>query len=186
MERGKCDFCIGTADAGLKKQLTAMLTAAGFYSTGAAASTPELLRLLRAVQPWLVLVDVNLPPGNVEQLAAVIEDDGLAAVLYLGAPAHRLKRYPRLPWPVEGDVLTAVADALCREFIQRKKLRQDVEDLKKKLAERREIEKARALIMQKTGSGEEEAFRRLRSLSMERRLPLIEAARQVLNGRIQE
>lgn len=181
MERGKYDFCVGTADPAFKRQLTGMLASAGYFATGTAASIPELLRILRAVQPWLVLVDTNLPPGNVEQLASIIEDDGLAAAIYLGAPDQRLARYPRLPWPVEGLVLSAVAEAVCLEFIQKRKLKNDLDQLKQKLAERREIEKAKALIMQKTGAGEEEAFRRLRSLSMNQRIPLIEAARQVLS-----
>jgi two-component system, response regulator PdtaR len=180
MDRGKYDFCVGTADPALKRQLTAMLTSAGFYNTGAAASIPELLRILRSVQPWLVMVDINLPPGRVEQLAAIIEDDGLAAAIYLGAPNQRLARYPRLPWPVETPVLNAVAEAICLEFVQKKKLKDDIDQLKLKLAERREIEKAKALIMEKQGVREEEAFRRLRSLSMNQRISLIEAARRVL------
>ncbi len=181
MDRGKYDFCVGTADPAYKRQLTGMLASAGFFATGSAASIPELLRVLRTVQPWLVVVDTNLPPGHVEQLAAIIEDDGLAAAIYLGAPNQRLARYPRLPWPVEAPVLTAVAETVCLEFIQKKKLKDDVDQLKQKLAERREIEKAKALIMRQLGLDEEEAFRRLRSLSMNQRISLIEAARQVLS-----
>jgi two-component system, response regulator PdtaR len=180
MDRGKYDFCVGTADPAFKRQLTAMLASAGYFATGSAASISELLRILRTVQPWLVVVDTTLPPGHIEQLAAIIEDDGLAAAIYFGPPNQRLARYPRLPWPVESAVLTAVAETVCLEFIQKKKLKDDVNQLKQKLAERREIEKAKSLIMQKTGAGEEEAFHRLRSLSMNQRIPLIEAARQVL------
>jgi two-component system, response regulator PdtaR len=181
MERGRYDFCVGTADPAFRRQLNSLLASAGFTATGAAASIPELLRILRTVQPWLVVVDTNLPPGNVEQLASIIEDDGLAAAIYLGAPDQRLMRYPRLPWPVEGPVLAAVAEAVCLEFIQKKKLKDDVDQLKQKLAERREIEKAKAVLMHQLNLSEEDAFRFLRTRSMNQRITLADAARQVLN-----
>jgi len=180
MDREKLDYCVGTANLHLKRQLGSKMSAAGFYNTGTASSIPELLRILRTIQPWLAVVDMSLPPGNLEQLAAIIEEDCLAAAIYLGAPNRRLKSYPQLPWPVETPVLTAVAEALCREFVHKKKLKQELHNLTQKLSERREIEKAKISIMQQTGAGEEEAFRRLRSLSMDLRISLIEAARQVL------
>ncbi|HOL16944.1 MAG TPA: ANTAR domain-containing protein [Bacillota bacterium] len=180
MARVKYDYCVGTADPKFKRQLTAMLSTAGFYAIGSATSIPELLRKLRAIQPWLVVVDINLPPGNLEQLASIIEDDGLAAAIYLGTPSPGLRRFPHLPWPVEERVLTAVAQTVCLEFSRKKKLRQDLDKLKQQMRERREIEKAKLVIMQKSGADEEEAYRLIRSRSMRQRIPLIEAARQVL------
>jgi response regulator NasT len=182
MNQGKYDYCLGTANQHLKRQLSCKMSTAGFYNSGTAESIPELLRTLRAIQPWLAVVDMRLPPGNIEQLAAIIEGDCLAAAIYLGAPNRRLKSYPQLPWPVEAPVLTAVAEAVCRELIQKKRLKQELDILQQKLSERREIEKAKMSIMQQTGAGEEEAFRRLRNFSMNQRLPLIEAARKVLAG----
>lgn len=182
MNQEKFDYCLGTANQQLKRQLVGKMAAAGFYSSGTAENIPELLRMLRAIQPWLAVVDMRLPPGNIEQLAAIIEGDCLAAAIYLGAPNRRLKSCPQLPWPVEAPILTAVAEAVCREFIQKKRLKQELDNLKQKLAERREIEKAKLSIMQQTGAGEEEAFRRLRNFSMDQRLPLSEAARRVLSA----
>lgn len=181
MDRGKYDFCVGTADPALKRQLTGILASAGYIATGSAASIPELLRILRTVQPWLVVVDTNLPPGHIEQLAAIIADDGLAAAIYLGAPDQQLARYPRLPWPVEGPVLTAVAETVCLEYIQKKKLKDDLNQLKQKLADRLLIDKAKGLIMQSRGLGEEEAFHYLRTRSMDQRMTLADTARQLLN-----
>lgn len=180
MDQGKFDFCIGTADLNLKRQLIGILSAAGFNSTGSAASTPELLRLLRSVQPWLAVIDVNIPPGNLEQLASIIEEDGLAAAVYVGVISPPLEQQIRLPWPVDAPVLTAVAEALCLEFARKKNLRREIGQLKQKLADRREIEKAKGILTRKFSITEEEAFRYLRNYSMKARITLVEAARSVM------
>jgi two-component system, response regulator PdtaR len=179
MDRAKFDFCIGTADPAVKRQLITALSAAGFKSAGAGVNITELLRTLRSVQPWLVVVDINLP-GNLEQLASIIEEDSLAAAIYIGPVKKRLEQYPRLPWPVDGSVLAAVAEALCVEFARKRKLRREIGSLKQTLAERREVEKAKGLLMKKLSLSEDEAFRYLRGSSMEQRISLIDAARQVL------
>lgn len=180
MDRGKFDFCVGTADPALKRQLITALSAAGFKSAGAGASIPELLRTLRSVQPWLVVVDINLPPGNVEQLASIIEEDGLAAAVYVGPSGGRLEQYPRLPRTAERQVLAAVAEAVCIEFAHKRKLRRRIGSLKQTLAGRREVEKAKGILMEKLSLSEAEAFRRLRSSSMSQRISLVDAARKVL------
>ncbi|MEW5785561.1 MAG: ANTAR domain-containing protein [Bacillota bacterium] len=181
MHRGKFDYCIGTADPAMKRQVTAMFAAAGFYMIGTGSDIPDLLRTLRSVQPWLVIVDMNIPPGNVKQVASIIEEDALAAAVYLGPEDSRLEQYVRLPWPVEAPILTAVAEALCLEFAQKKKLRREIAGLKQKLAERREIEKAKGKLMEEHSLSEEAAFRHLRDRSMAERVTLAEAARKVLS-----
>ena len=183
MQRGKFEYCIGTADNNMRRQLTGMLASAGLYSVGAGSDIPELLRILRSVQPWLVLVDINIPPGNVKQLASIIEEDSLAAAIYLGAAGNNLGQHVRLPWPVETPILTAVAEALCLEFARKRKMRQEIGSLKQKLAERREIEKAKGMLMKTFALSEEDAFQRLRGRSMNKRITLAEAARQIIEGR---
>jgi response regulator NasT len=180
VERAKYDFCVATANLNLKRQVIAALAAAGFQPAGTAASIPDLLRLLRTIQPWLAVVDTAVPPGNLAQLASIIEEDSLAAAVYVGTSGPPLTHYVMLPWPVEAPVLAAVAEAVCLEFARKKKLYREIASLKEKLTARREIEKAKGLLMQKLSLTEEEAFQRLRSHSMQQRLSLIETARQII------
>jgi hypothetical protein len=181
VERERFDFCVGTADADLRRRLVAALAAAGFHSAGAAADGPELLRLLRGVQPWLAVIDTALPPpGKLQQLAAIIEEDCLAAAVYLGPGGPGLEQCVRLPRPVDGAILAAVAEAVCLDFARAKRLHREIGLLRRKLAERREIEKAKRLLMQRHSVSEEEAYRFLRGLSMRGRLSLSETARRVI------
>ncbi len=177
------DYCIGTTNARLKKTVAAMLAEAGYYSAGEGKSIPELLRRLRSVQPWLVIVDTALPPGNIEELAEIIETDGLAASIYINTTgASTLDRYVQLTWPTDAPVLTAVADAVCTEFSRKKKLQKEIETLQTRLKERKVVEKAKGVLASHYGMSEDQSYRFLQKRSMERRLTMAEIAELVINN----
>lgn len=180
MTRPYYDFCIGTANQNLKKTVIAMLTEAGFYCTGEGKSTPLLLRTLRTVQPWLAVIDTALPPGNILELADIIEHDCLAAGLYLNTAGMAMNNYVALEWPVERAVLAAVAEALCSEFAHKKKLRLELAALREKLNERKIIDRAKGIVGQLFSLNEEEAYHYLRRTSMERRITIAETAAQII------
>lgn len=170
MERNKFDFCIGTADVCLKRAVSLMLSDAGLYSSGGGQSIPELLRVLRLNQPWLTVIDTRLPPGNIRQLASIIEEDGLSASLYLATGKTNLNGYMVLHWPVEAPVLVAVTETLCLEFARKKGLQKKIRDLEEKLSGRKAIDRAKGILMQKMAIDEQGAYRYLQKKSMERRM----------------
>lgn len=59
-------------------------------------------------------------------------------------------------------------------------LRQEVARSRTDLAERKEIERAKGMLMQQRGCGEEEAYRLLRKTAMDQNRKLVEIARSVL------
>ena len=174
------DYLIGTANSRLYKSLATTLAEASFYSAGSAESTPVLLRKLRRIQPWMVVVDTALPPGNIEELAEIIDNDTLAALLFINTTGSELERYVQLTWPVEAPVLTAVAKTVCSEFARKKKLQQEVETLQKKLNERKLLNKAKGLLQNLYAINEEEAFQFLRKTSMQKRLTMAEMAEIII------
>lgn len=170
------DYCIATADRTMKNQVNGILKTGGFQCSGQASSAPLFLRTLRLVQPWLAVVDTSLPPGNIEELASILENDGLAAALYINTGQQGQLAQMQLQWPVSSPVLLAVAEALCREFALKKRLHKKVTHLEKKLLERRTVEKAKSVLMAHLGIGEEDAYGLLRKESMNRRVDMGEMA----------
>lgn len=180
MGKNGYDFCVGTDNPALCRAITGMLNKAGFYCSGTSKSIPGLLRTLRTVQPWLAVIDTALPPGNIEELASIIETDGLCAAVYINTTGVNLDLYVQFNWPVDAPVLTAVAEVACNEFAHKKKLQQEIEDLQKKLDQRKLIERAKGLTANYFKLNEEEAYRLLRKASMEKRIPLAEMARLII------
>ncbi len=176
MAAQRYDFCIGSADINLKRTLTATLSRAGYHSAGDAKSIPLFLRLLRTVQPWLAVVDTDLPPGNIVELADIIESDGLAAAIYINTAGITMNRYVQLNWPVDPAILTAVANAVCTEFANKKRMHMEIASLQQKLNDRKLVDRAKIILIKINSISEEEAFRFLQKTSMDRRISLAETA----------
>ncbi len=181
MINNRYDFCIGTNKQGLQRTVTAILSEAGFHSSGVGRNIPDLLRTLRKVQPWLTVVDTALPPGNIAQLADIIEEDALSAAIYINTSGADLNLYVQLTWPVETTVLTAVAETVCNEFAHKKKLRKEIEDLQNKLNERKLIERAKGILSRTYNLGENEAYQLLRKSSMKERISTAEMSAKIIS-----
>ena len=74
--------------------------------------------------------------------------------------------------------IVEVAVARFREF---QNLRQELEETKTRLADRKIVEKAKGLLMKKKNMGEEQAYQFLRKTAMSRNLQLIEVARVLIS-----
>lgn len=181
MANERYDYCIGTDNHALRRSLTAMLDQASFYSSGESKSIPEFLRVLRRKQPWLAIVDTDLPPGNLKHLAQIIEEDGLCAALYINTGGKTINGYMQLKWPVDSSVLIAVAETLCMEYAQKRKLKRAIKGLEEKLSSRREIDKAKGILMEKMSLNEENAYRHLQKISMESRKSMLEVAEKIIS-----
>jgi two-component system, response regulator PdtaR len=180
MSNNHYDFCIGSANPTLQKAVSSMLREAGFHSSGERKNMPDFLRLLRSIQPWLAIIDTQLPPGNIKQLATIIEEDGLAAALYLNTDKTTFNDCMIMKWPAEKAVLTAVAKALCVEFTKKQNLRHKIKTLEDKLSRRVEVEKAKGIIMEQMSLDEEKAYRYLQIKSMEKRITMLEMATMII------
>jgi response regulator NasT len=79
------------------------------------------------------------------------------------------------------DRVTAVLDVALARFQADQKLRDELSDTKLKLAERKVIEKAKGLMMERNQCTEDEAYRKLRRLAMDKNLKLSEVAQRMLD-----
>ncbi|WP_354687142.1 ANTAR domain-containing protein [Cupriavidus necator] len=91
---------------------------------------------------------------------------GITAYIVDGLRAERVK---------------TVLDVAYARFELDQQLRAELDATKLKLAERKVVERAKGLLMQARGISEEEAYKRLRSMAMERGLKLVDAAQRVLD-----
>lgn len=77
--------------------------------------------------------------------------------------------------------LDSVMRVAMERFAADQELRAELAATRTQLAERKLVERAKGLIMKQRGVSEEEAFRSLRTLAMERELNLGDGARQVID-----
>src|SRR5262249_15632633 len=153
-----------------------------------AAASPgrELVEACRASLPDLIVTDVKLPDLDGIAAAAAVNASGPVPVVLISAHhgdelLSRLGDLPVLGYLIkpisEANLKAAVAVAMTR-FRHFQALRQEAQDLKQALEDRKVIERAKGALMRRLRVDEEEAFRRLRQGAGRKNLKLVEIRRQ--------
>ena len=75
----------------------------------------------------------------------------------------------------------AVLDVAYARFEHERELRAELDNAKTQLAERKVLERAKGLLMKQMNLSEDDAFKRLRKMAMDRNIKLVEAAQRVID-----
>ena len=79
------------------------------------------------------------------------------------------------------DRVKPVLEVAVARFNADQKLRSELSDTKTKLAERKTIERAKGLLMERYRLSENEAYQKLRKQAMEKNLKLVDLAQRILD-----
>jgi response regulator NasT len=93
-------------------------------------------------------------------------DAGVSAYIVAGLHAERVK---------------PVLDVALARFRREQKLLDELSDTRRQLADRKLVERAKGVLMARSGLTEDQAYQKLRSMAMNRKLKLGEAAQRVLD-----
>jgi response regulator NasT len=110
----------------------------------------------------IVLFTDHQTPSSVD--AAM--DAGVTAYIVAGLQAERVK---------------PVLDVALARFRREQKLRDELSDTRRQLADRKLIERAKGVLMARNGLTEEAAYARLRSMAMNKKLKLADVAQRILD-----
>jgi two-component system, response regulator PdtaR len=171
-------------------QLRQALTEAGYEVVAEARTGTESVRLAEALRPDLVLMDIRMPGLDglqaaqqiLEQFATAVvmvtaygDEASVERALAAGASGYLVK-------PVHRRQLVPAVRLALERFRQLEQAQAEVASVTEALQTRKLVERAKGVLMQRTGLSEAEAFRRLQRLSTDRCQPLQQTARQVLEA----
>ncbi|MEX1057700.1 MAG: ANTAR domain-containing protein [Natronospirillum sp.] len=148
-----------------------------------------LASMVAESQPDMVIIDIDAPDRDVlEQMSHVSRDNPKPIVMYAdqddasyveAAIRSGVSAYVANGMRPERVKSTmAVAIARFQEF---QALRQELDEARLELADRKIIEKAKGLIMTHRGVSEDSAYQALRKMAMDRSSRLVEVARNVIS-----
>ena len=153
-------------------------------------STANLLRNLVAFDPDVVIIDLDDPGRDVlEQMFEIGRVVARPVAMFVDRAAagdvERAIEAGVSAYVVDGlrpDRVRPVVDAAVTRYRAFAKLRAELDETKGALADRRDIERAKALLMERRALAEEEAYRLLRDRAMSERRRIGDVARSLLEA----
>ena len=177
-------------DANARSVLVDLLATLGHTVVANVATGREAIDRAREVLPDVVLLDVHMPDGSGIDAAREITHalPGTAVVLFSGDQTISLTEHEItetaavafLPKPTPPRILDSTLRLAVTRARELASARKDAQSARKQLEDRKTIERAKGILMRRTGSSEQEAYRILQRTSQDRSVPMVEIAKAVL------
>ena len=175
-------------DAIIRLALRETLEEEGYTVVGDTGRGDEMLELVAATNPEVVILDIKMPGMDGIEVARCIAESHGAAVVILtafsqrefidqaieaGALAYLVKPFQR------SELVPAVEIARARHREMRA-ITDQAQTLANRLEDRKTIDRARGVLMDEVGLSETDAFRFIQQAAMNERANMADVARQVL------
>ncbi len=186
MQHGR--VLIADDDAVIRMDLKAMLEEMGHEVVGEADNGETACYLARSLKPDLVILDIMMPKLNGLEAAAAINQERLAPVLLLTAyseapmieQATRAGVLAYLVKPFRTQELQPAIEIAIARYRELAALEGEIEGLQDQMETRKIVGRAKAILMERQGLAEREAFRRLQAQSLAMNKSLREIADAII------
>lgn len=165
------------------------LVSAGYDVVVVSGPTLGLAERVAEFGPDVIIIDTESPTRDVLEHVSVVsardprpivlftedrENASIQAALRAGVSAYVVAG-------MQADRLQPILDVAVARFEREQALREELREAQTKLVERKVIERAKGFLMQQKGVSEDEAFRMLRKLAMDRNARLLDVAQQIVD-----
>ena len=153
------------------------------------ASPVEIYDAVKTSSPDVIIIDTESPSrDSLESLAFVSRDRPHPIVMFSGDRSGETIRDA-----IRAGVSAYVVDGLSEQRLQpilrvaverftaEQSLKRELADVRTQLSDRKNLERAKGILMKRRALGEEEAFQMLRKFAMDRGIKLADAAARVID-----
>jgi AmiR/NasT family two-component response regulator len=167
-----------------------VLPAMGHQLLAVAQSGSELLECCRKARPDLVITDIKMPEMDGIEAAAALWREMSVPVIVVSAytDAELISRAQDSPVmaflvkPIRAATLEPAIQIAARRSAELQALRQEAEDLRQALQDRKLIERAKGLTMKNAGVDEAEAHRLLQRVARATQRKLVQVAEMIITA----
>lgn len=166
------------------------LASAGYEVVGRVPSSANLYRAVAEWQPDVIIIDVDSPSRDtLEHIIVSGRDDPRPIVMFThDGDTEKIRSATRagvsayVVGGLESERIRPILDAAIARFDEFRAVRQELNDAKLKLSERKTVERAKGVLMKQRGLGEDDAYSLMRKLAMDRNIKLAELAQQIVDA----
>lgn len=175
-------------EALIRLDVVETLTENGFEVVGEAADGEEAVKMALDLEPDLIVMDIKMPRLDGISAADKIMKEAPCAIVMLTAFSdkeliERAKDAGTMAYlvkPFQGKDLIPAAEVALSRHQEMITLEDSIADLQDRLTTRKQVDRAKGLLMEKMDLSEPEAFRWIQKTSMDRRLSMREVAEAVI------
>ena len=177
-------------DVEARRTLVDLLASFGHTVVGDVGTGSAAVDAARAASPDVVLLDVHMPDGSGIDAAQRILDERPATAIVLFSGDHALGYADVAPAgavtflakPVPPLTLDAALRFAAQQARALADARGDATQARQQLEDRKTIERAKGILMRRTGSSEQEAYRILQRTSQDRSQSMVQIAKAVIDS----
>ena len=173
-----------------RESIAIALAQVGCDVVGFACSTDNLLDRIRASDPEVVIIDMALPDRDMlENLESVQSLAPRPIVLFTqdddGQTISRATRAGVSAYVVDGisqKRVRPILDAAIERFQRYQSLTAELEKTRAELEQRKTLDRAKGILMQRRGMSEDEAYKAMRNLAMRSNKRLVDIADHIVSA----
>ncbi|MBI3507755.1 MAG: ANTAR domain-containing protein [Proteobacteria bacterium] len=177
------------ADEARAAMLRESLAGSGYRIVAVVGPRDDLVAAMRLHQPGLVIVDIESPDRDtLESMRALAEDRTQPIVMFVDesdeAATVEAIRAGVSAYIVDGlapNRVKPILDVAVTRFREHERLKRELLEARTSLEERKIIERAKGILMDSRGLGEDAAYKALRKLAMDRKQRLADVARELIS-----
>lgn len=164
------------------------LQEAGCRIAAHVSSTADLPGLVSEIKPDVIILDVDSPDRDtLEHLCVISRDQPHPIVMFThDGDSEKIRAAIRAgvsAYVVDGfniERLNPIMDVAIARFNEFQSMRRNLEKAESQLVERKEIERAKGILMDAHGYSESDAYQRMRSMAMNKGKRLAEVAEAIV------
>ena len=173
-----------------RAMLEQALRAAGCQVSAPTSAGKDLICAVQSTQADVIVIDVDAPgrdtleymcsiTGAVERPVVMFTHDDdterMRTAIRAGVSAY-------VVGGLASDRVKHIVDVAVLRFEEHQTLRRELDQAKNSLAERKQIDRAKGILMRQRNCGEEQAYQALRKLAMDRNRRLADVAQSVIDA----
>ncbi|NLL05510.1 MAG: ANTAR domain-containing protein [Clostridiaceae bacterium] len=168
-------------------KLRAVLNAAGYQVVEQVDNTNDALRKLINLRPDLAVIEYDLSPQNIIEVAKIAIEDKLCDVILIASNEQKGSlEYLKTEYdlvvvakPLHKETFLNTVDLVIKNRKKVLALEKKIEDLKETIEARKVVEQAKGHLMKHLNLTEEEAFKMIQKQSMNRGIKMKEIAKAI-------
>ena len=166
-----------------------MLKEAGYDVVGEGSDGIEALKECRQKTPDIVLLDIKMPLMSGLDVAKILKEENQEVCVII-LSAYNIREFidkatensvmGYLIKPIDEEIFLSKLKMIYCNYLKMKEFQEEAKKAKKKLEERKLIEKSKGILMENNNISENEAYTKIRNIAMQKRISMEEVAKIII------